>query len=144
MLGCPVPEATARTMTVPWFNDAGGNFNLSTFITIRNTSSQQATVTVTYVSGDGQDVTPQAKTFTIGAGITKSGRPFQVSGIGEGVEAGPPTSMPNSIAPFGSASFSALLPDGALLGDVLRVGMMDQNGDGVFELYAGISLGLSK
>lgn len=137
-------EASAHTLTIPWFNDAGGTLNFSTFLTVHNSSTQQATVTATYTAANGQDATPQANTFTINAGSSKSGRPFHVNGAGEGIEAGPPTSMPNTTSPYGSAKFSALLPDGALFGDSLRIGQLDQNEDGEFELFSGISPGVAQ
>lgn len=135
-----VPARAAATLLVPWYNDAGGTSLLSSFITVFNNDATTVTVTVSYSGTAGQGATPAANTYTIGPGASKAGRPFQVSGAGEGTEVGPPTSMPNAASggAFGSATFVSGGAANTLVGDTLRMGVISGLG-----AFSGIAPGVS-
>lgn len=108
--------ALAGTISVPQFNDGGGNTNSSffpttlsaTFINLKNNTSTAQTYTILYYSLDGVNRTPAVNTFSIAANASVGWRPFNATDPNQGPSG---ILIPSKVGPEGAGSATILYTD---------------------------------
>ncbi|GMV91114.1 MAG: hypothetical protein AMXMBFR82_08920 [Candidatus Hydrogenedentota bacterium] len=106
--------AFAGTISVPSFNDGGGDTDANlfppsdsaTFITLKNNTSVTQTYTILYYRLTGADITPTENTFTIGGNAARGWRPVSTTDPNEGAGG----AIPNTTGNF-AASATILYTD---------------------------------
>ncbi len=107
--------ALAGTISVPQFNDGGGDTdsgffppsNSATFITLHNNTAVAQEYTILYYSGTGANRTPAVNTFSIGGNASIGWRPVSTTDANEGAGA----AVPNATGAGGNGSATILYAD---------------------------------
>jgi len=108
--------ALAGTISVPQYNDGGGDTNSAffpptlsaTFINLKNNTSVTQTYTILYYTLDGFDRTPAANTFSIDANSSVGWRPFNATDANQGPSG---ILIPSKVGPEGAGSATILYTD---------------------------------